>query len=116
MIPASPHESQNVFEPDHHTMLGIFPHEAPPIDYRSYSVPLREQDLGETGYAVFSDKKPRTHARFALPNSAYTEDNDNSLLEEQDLGVPIQPLRASTPHSRTPLLLSRTDSIRTELT
>lgn len=111
VIPASPRESQNVFEPDHAMMPNIFPHEAQPLDYSSYSMPLREQDLGETGYAILSDKKPQTHMRYALPNGMYTEENESSSLEEQDLGAPRQPARVSTPS-----LLSRSESIRTELT
>ncbi|KAH8112367.1 hypothetical protein DFH11DRAFT_1511717 [Phellopilus nigrolimitatus] len=86
VIPASPRESQNVFEPD-----------PVPLDVSERS-PTLTFPL-PAGYPPAME-----YAAFQPP-------------EEQDLGeMTFPPPRVSILHSRTPSLLSRSESVRTELT
>lgn len=107
VIPASPRESQNVFESEPASLEDVSLAYPMPVVYPSHHVeysafgPPREQDLAG----------PLPSPRFAAP--PYPQDFDT--VEEQDLGEMLA-ARQSMPHSRTPSLLTRSESVRTELT
>ncbi|EJD02025.1 uncharacterized protein FOMMEDRAFT_168586 [Fomitiporia mediterranea MF3/22] len=106
VIPASPRESQNVFEQDQAALEEATLVYPMPVDYPQKAEypefdPPEEQDLGGT----------LSTPRFAIPHYHFESDT----VEEQDLGEGLQN-RVSIPHSRTPSLLTRSESIRTELT
>ncbi|OCB88292.1 hypothetical protein A7U60_g4594 [Sanghuangporus baumii] len=105
VIPASPRESQNVFEQDPISLEEAskaypMPVVYPRPEYSEYQQ-QEEQDLGETLSTL----------RFAVPRHL----TDRNVLEEEDLGDGW-PSRNSYPHSQTPSLLARSESVRTELT
>ena len=106
VIPASPRESQNIFDQDPvsleeaskaHPMPVLY---QPPAEYSGYQE-QEEQDLGET----------LSTPRFAIPRYI----GNRITFEEQDMADGFPP-RDSFPHSQTPSLISRSESIRTELT
>ncbi|KAL5478302.1 hypothetical protein ACEPAI_2486 [Sanghuangporus weigelae] len=105
VIPASPRESQNVFEQDPVSLEEAskaypMPVVYSPAEFSDYRH-QEELDLGETLSTL----------RFADPRHL----TDRNILEEQDLGDGW-PSRNSYPHSQTPSLLARSESVRTELT
>ena len=108
VIPASPRESQNVFDSSEPTPTGIVLSHADDVQFAVYDPPSDEQDITE----------PLPTPMFAIPHYA-GESEYSTYNGEQDVvaarGNKVPP-RISVPHSRTPSLLTRSESVRTELT
>jgi hypothetical protein len=79
------------------------------VEYAAFTTPEMEQDISE----------PLPTPRFAIPHYPSESEYGSHVVEdpEQDVGVPhARAPRVSALHSRTPSLLARSESVRTELT